>query len=104
MKERQSSDLFIEPDLAVQDTFRTITEYVQANYEPNQASEFLDGADPWVIAHARAYGGKVVIQEVRVASSSKGVKVPNVCDEVNIEVVNIYQMIRELGILFDLRP
>ena len=53
VKERRASGLFVDPDEAVQDVFREIAEYVNSYYEQNQAAEFLSGADPWVIAHAK---------------------------------------------------
>ena len=97
VKERRGTNLFLEPDEAVQDALREIAQHVNENYEPNQAAEFLAGADPWLIAHARAQGGKVVTQEVRVGGNSKKVKIPNVCDAFGVESVNMYQMLRESG-------
>ena len=55
----------------------------------------------WI--RAKAYGGKVVTLEARVGSSSKKARIPNVCDRFSIEVVNTYQMLRELGTSFELR-
>ena len=61
-KARRDLALFIEPDEAVQAAFRQIAGYVVENYAANQASEFLSGADAWIIAHAITHGGKVVTQ------------------------------------------
>ena len=70
-------------------------------YPDNQARRrFLDRADPWVIAHAGVDGGTVVTSEVRVPENSGKVKIPNVCDQLQVPVrsINVYQMLRELGV------
>ena len=56
-----------------------VADYVNATYEPEQAHLFLAGADPWLIAHAKAEGGTVVTFEALVGPGAKIVKVPNVC-------------------------
>ena len=96
-KERRGSPLFTEPDEDVQRALADIALHVVENYESNQAAQFLRKADAWLIAHAVAHGGKVATQETRVDTTSKKVKIPNVCDAFGIEAVNMYQMMRELG-------
>ena len=89
---------FIEPDAVVQTVFRQIATYVNQNYPQYQASAFLDGADPWIIAHAKVYGGKVVTFEVAAPNSTKP-KIPDIAAQFNVETLNIYQMVRELRIV-----
>ncbi|MBI4296588.1 MAG: DUF4411 family protein [Chloroflexi bacterium] len=95
-RQRKGEGFFVDPDPLVQNFFRQIADYVEKNYPPHQASEFLDGVDPWVIAHAKVYGGKVVTFEVRAPKSSKP-KIPDICDKFDVECLNIYNMVRELG-------
>jgi len=58
-------------------------------------------ADPWVIAHAINEKATVVTKEEKVtALNSKKIKIPNVCDNMNITWINDFQMIAELGIRF----
>ena len=96
---RKASGLFVEPDGAVQVSFREIVEYVGTHYRPiRETQRFLDKADPWVIAHAHAGGGKVVTLEQQVPNISRIVKIPNVCDHFGLESINTYQMLRELGV------
>lgn len=92
--------LFVPPDAAAQATFSSIANYVRATYEARRAADFLAKADPWVIAHAAAYGGAVVTLEARVPSNSSKIKIPNVCDHFNIRSMGLYQMLRELGASF----
>ena len=97
-RKQKDKGLFIDPDPIVQAVFREIADYVNGEYPQYQASDFLSGADPWLIAHAKAYGGKVVTFEIS-ASLSKKPKIPDVCHNFDVKCINIYKMARELGML-----
>ena len=99
-RERRDSGLFVEPDTIVQATVREIADYVQENYLPFQAAAFLNGADPWLIAHAKVDGGRVVTYETRVPSNSTKLKIPNVCEAFDVIYVRVVQMLREIGASF----
>jgi len=75
-----------------------IADYVNRNFPQYQAADFLDGADPWLIAHAKAYGGKVVTFEVSAPSSTKP-KIPDIAKVFDVVTLDIYRMIRELQIV-----
>ncbi len=96
---RRDSDLFIEPDAQVQAALQEIADYVNVRYPLHQAAGFLDGADPWIIAHAKAHGGRVVTFEVRAPHSNKP-KIPDVCDRFGLLTLKIYEVLRELGASF----
>ena len=64
-------ELFAEADESVQQEFRTIADYVEANYDEAHAQEFLSGADAWLIAHAAQDGGIVVTREKAIAPNAK---------------------------------
>jgi len=58
-------------------------------------------ADPWVIAHALREKAVVVTKEEKVtALNSTKIKIPNVCDKMNVSWINDFQLIDELGIMF----
>lgn len=58
-------------------------------------------ADPWVIAHAMSENAIVVTKEEKItASNTTKIKIPNVCDAMNVKYINDFQMIRELKIGF----
>ncbi len=97
-KQQKENGHFLEPGQEVQIIFRKIADYVNSNYPQHQASDFLAGADPWIIAHAKAYGGKVVTFEVSAPESQKP-KIPDVAAAFEVETLNIYKMVRELGIV-----
>lgn len=96
-RERRATSMFIEPDLDTQVAFQEVAQHVSDRYDSNQAREFLAAADPWLIAHAIASGGKVVTQETRAGENSQRVKIPNVCDFFGVESMNMDDMLRELG-------
>lgn len=58
-------------------------------------------ADPWVIAHALRENAIVVTKEEKVtAFNTTKIKIPNVCEKMNVSWINDFQMIEELGINF----
>lgn len=96
-KQQKDVGFFVDADLLVQTAFRQIADYVNNTYPQYQASEFLNGADPWIIAHAKAYGGKIVTFE-KGAPNSKKPKIPDICQQFVMEdCLNLYEMARELG-------
>jgi len=85
-----------------------VTECLQEIYSIDPNHKFLVDntkarslADPWVIAHAINEKAIVVTKEEKVsASNSKRIKIPNVCENMNVSWINDFQMITELGIRF----
>jgi hypothetical protein len=58
-------------------------------------------ADPWIIAHALRENAVVVTKEEKViALNSTKIKIPNVCDKMNITWINDFQLIEKIGIKF----
>lgn len=73
----------------------------ETQYRQEAKDEFASVADGWLIAFAKAEGLIVVTDEVFNREIRKKVKIPNVCRHFKIECVNTFQMLRELGILFE---
>ena len=97
---RKDCGFFVETDEQVQAAYHRIADYVNANYPLHQAAKFLEDADPWIIAHANAHGGKVVTFEVSAPNSQKP-KIPDVGRAFGVETVNLYEVLRELGASFN---
>ncbi len=58
-------------------------------------------ADPWIIAHAMASNSVVVTKEEKVTqANSTKVKIPNVCDNMEVRWINDFEFVRELNITF----
>lgn len=98
-QKNRSTDMFVNPDMAVQDEFRNVAEYTVQHYPDNAPRKrFLDRADPWIIAHAIVTEGTVVTLESRNPDGSNKVKIPNVCKHFGVHCIDTYQMLREQGI------
>lgn len=97
---RRGSGLFVEPDADVQAAFQEIADYVNGHYPSHQAAAFLDGADPWLIAHAKAHGGTVVTFEESRPHSQKP-KIPDICAAFGLQrPIKIWDVLRQLGASF----
>jgi len=94
----QGVTLFHAPTQAVQERLSEIAERVTHNsrFRPHHVAHFLEGADPWVIAHAKASGGRVVTFETSDPHSQRP-KIPDVAREFGVECLTLYQMLAELG-------
>lgn len=92
--------LFVGPDQDVQQYVAQIADYVKRTYPDNRSRQFMDGADPWVIAQAKADGGRVVTLETRVNVAAKRPKIPNICAQFNVTPKTTWEMLRELGFSF----
>lgn len=98
---QQHEALFLPPDAAVQQAFSQIAEAAKSEprYAAHEIAKFLDGADPWVIAYAKAMGGRVVTFEKSEPNSTKP-KIPDVAAKFNIECINIWDVLTELEASF----
>jgi hypothetical protein len=88
--------LFVEPDESSVDAFTQIANYVHQFADPSEGDEFLNVADPWVIAHALAGGTVVVSEEKLVGQGSKRLAIPNVCEYFSVGCVKTDRFLREL--------
>jgi len=58
-------------------------------------------ADPWVIAHAIHEKACVVTKETKnTATNSSRVRIPNVCDNMQVRWINDFQFIEEMNLHF----
>ena len=98
---RQQGTFFLAPDQAVQEALRQIAESVTRNkrYADHHVAYFLKGADPWIIAHAKALGGRVVTFEKPEPTSTKP-KIPDVAGEFNVKCISLWDMLTELHASF----
>lgn len=89
--------LFLPPDKYVQDYYSQIVETVNLNeqYKIYEIQSFLKGADPWVIAYAMTYGGKIVTFENSKPLSKKP-KIPDVAALFGLSCINLWDALDEL--------
>lgn len=100
--------LFAEPDVKVVESFRQVADFIDSRYESEQWTRlFLDGADTWVIAHAKAHNLIVVTMEGGKGSEEINpktkrfigkVKIPNVCGHFGVKCISTFELARVLKI------
>ncbi|HQE93360.1 MAG TPA: DUF4411 family protein [Anaerolineae bacterium] len=96
------SVLFVQPDEVTQDAYREIADLVERLYEPQHVQKFLSGADPWVIAQAKAHNLVVVTMEARRYEQNHGragkiagkIQIPNVCEKVSVAYMDTFTLLR----------
>jgi len=102
---RHRTILFVDPDEATVTAYSGIANLVNRLYEPHHIQEFLNGADPWVIACAKAHDLVVVTMETpkqehrdqRTGRYIGRIKIPNVCQLVDVDYINTFDLLRALG-------
>jgi len=91
--------LFVQPNGLVNGCQSEVVNHV-SKYTCNNSyiRAFCDHADSWLIAYAKAYGGKIVTFE-RYDPLTKKPKIPNVAEELygDIECMDLWDALDELG-------
>ncbi|HET9056831.1 MAG TPA: DUF4411 family protein [Chitinophagaceae bacterium] len=78
-------------------------------YDSNPSHQYLVAnsgqhslADPWVIAHAMNQKATVVTKEIKdFYNKPTRIKIPHVCDNMNVRWINDFELIEELRIKFN---
>lgn len=86
----------------------SVTECLQIIFAVNETHKYLVDntrqrslADPWVIAHAMKENACVVTKEEKItAPNSTRIKIPNVCENMQIRCINDFQLVEELNLQF----
>ena len=90
----RGAGFFLPPDPQVLPALATVSSWVTGQgYEPAAVNTFLQLADYYLIAHARAHGHTVVTHEIP-SDSVRKVKIPNVCIGLGIKFMTPYEMLR----------
>jgi hypothetical protein len=105
---KQNNSLFIEPDEQVNSYLSQIADFTNENYlDDHWIRHFLSGADPWVVAQAKAQGLTVVTMEANKTSeeidkSTKRIigkiKIPNICNHFEVKCISTFDLLRILKI------
>jgi hypothetical protein len=99
--------LFVEPDAKVNDAYRQVVEFANKRYQDQHwIRDFLKGADPWVIAQAKAHELTVVTMEggkKEDINKPSGrfigeIKIPNVCNHFGIKFLSTFELLRAMKI------
>ncbi len=90
--------LFLEAGEDIQACYRQVVDWVQNHrgYRAHWVAQFLGKADPWLIAYAKARGGRIVTFETPQPEAMKP-KIPDVAAHFGVQCINVYDMLGELG-------
>ena len=100
------SGLFVTSgEQQIASNFARIMAWVNGNSQffDEAKAKFAAGADGWLIAYAHMHNAVVVTQEVLAPDVQQRVPIPNVCRQFNVSYLNTFDMLRQLGVHFDLR-
>lgn len=88
-------------DAKVVEYYRQIAElvYGDTQFKSENKEAFLSGADPWIIAAAKAWGDTVVTFEKMTPSNTMKVKIPDICKRMGVPYMDLYEMMRKVGMV-----
>ena len=100
----RGAGFFLPPDPLVLPALSEVSVWVSGQgYESAAVNTFLQVADYFLVAHAKAHRMTVVTHEV-AADSVRKVKIPNVCIGLGIKFMSSYEMLRVEKARFVLGP
>lgn len=92
--QERGDGFFIRPDAAVFPALAEVSTWATGQkYEPAAVSTFLQVADYYLVAQARAGKHTVVTHEVPSASTRK-IKIPDACIGLDVKCMTPYEMLR----------
>jgi hypothetical protein len=97
-KEREHRGLAVHASDEVWEALTEIGTFVVGRWKDRKSRSFLNGADAWVLALAKAMGKDgVVVSHESTRKQETIVKIPAVCSALGIEKISIFQMLNRLG-------
>ncbi len=91
---QRGSRFFLKPDELVLSALVEISRSInEQDYETGAKKMFLQSADYYLIAQAKAQGYTVVTNE-KLSDSKKKIKIPNVCISFRVKYITVYEMLR----------
>jgi len=107
-KDDSLKEWFADKKFLVKQIDANVQNCLRQLYSKNESHKYLANnikgrslADPWVVAHAMAEKAIVVTKEFPSSSpDQRRVKIPDVCENMDIEWINDFEFIRRLNIRF----
>jgi len=92
---------FLPLDAAAHAEMTTVAAWVQQqDFRDDAKRVFFSGADPFLIAFAKAHGLTIASHEVHVEGQKNKVKIPTVCQALGVPCVRTFAMLRDVGAKF----
>ena len=102
---QRGSSFFLRPDASVIPELGSVSNWANSqSYEPAAVSTFLQVADFYFVAQARAGGHTVVTHERPDAFRRRTIKIPDACIALGIHHVTPFEMLRRERARFTLGP
>lgn len=96
----QNKEAFLPvSDDSTQDAFAQVAAHAAAiasAMKPGVLNEFLDGADPWLIAKAMSSGAVIVTQEKHDPRIKRKILIPNICEHFSVPCMNTFDLLLKL--------
>lgn len=90
----KGAGFFLPADEAVLPALAEVSEWANTqNFEAAAISTFLQVADYWLVAYAKAHDWTIVTHEIP-SDGVRKIKIPNACLGLNIQCINPYEMLR----------
>jgi len=90
-----------QDDEVTQVNFTEIVNHVaKQSFQPASLDSFLEKADPWLIAKAKALGATLVTHEALLNKHTRKVKIPNICKTFDVPCIDTFTLLRKLGARF----
>lgn len=105
VKETPSGFFMFTGEQQVTDTYRNMMIWVYQNPQFHAVAkrDFANKADGWLVAYAQTHNMAVVTHELFQLEAKGRVPIPNVCRQFGVPYLNTFEMLRRLGVQFDLR-
>jgi len=101
---RRGQAFFIRSDQSTITALTTVANWVVGqNFRPVAVRDFLSGADPILVACGLAHRYTVVTHELHVPGQRSKVKIPAVCQALNVSCLTTFEMLAKEKVVFDLR-
>ncbi|PRP68116.1 DUF4411 family protein [Nonlabens agnitus] len=99
-------------DIPIKKIDEEVTSCLKSIYASDSSHKYLVSsngihslADPWVIAHAIKENATVVTKEIKDQfKKPTKIKIPHVCDNMNVKWIDDFEFIRNLNIKFICKP
>lgn len=101
---RDNTHLFLEEsDEATQEAFSDVANHVASLahiMHPGAMEDFLEKADPWLIAKARVINAVVVTHEMKNDAVRRKFIIPNICEHFGVKYMNTFELLNNMNAQF----
>ena len=102
--QERDSQFFLPPEATTLPSLGALSSWASSeNYEQVAVNNFLQSADFYLVAQARANNYVVVSHEI-ISNTIKKIKIPNACISFGVKVMIPYEMLRTERACFVLQP